>query len=88
MTKFLAAIMIGCLAFVPAASAGGLLSGFATYDWETREPDAKFKLRAHGFDLRVYEWTPKTDPTMRCTVMFGESGPSGMECWKKDSNRE
>lgn len=87
MTKLLIAALIG-VALVTPVQAGGIFSSIATSGWKTVEPDAKFMLEAHGFNLRVYEWTSQSDPNMKCTAVFGETGPTGMQCWKKDANKE
>lgn len=60
------------------------------YPWDLRnagleevEPDAVYTLSTRGTDVRVYEWTPETDPHMTCIAMFASAGPVGMQCWEK-----
>jgi hypothetical protein len=43
------------------------------------------RLEATGEDLRVYEFTPQTDPSMQCVFVAGDS-KGGLQCWKKPAH--
>lgn len=76
-------IIAGILIATAQPAEAGLFDSMATSGWETRTSD-KYKLEAYGFDLRVYEWVSKNDPNTMCTAVFGQTGPTGMQCWKID----
>ncbi len=46
------------------------------------ESDAVGRLEAQGNDLRIYEFTPQTDPTRQCIFVTGNS-KAGLTCWEK-----
>lgn len=56
----------------PLASAG-VFSTIAGFTMEERKVDAQYTIDAAGFNPRVYEFTPKTDKSKTCVVMFGNS---------------
>lgn len=44
--------------------------------------DAVGRLEATGNDLRVYEFTPQTNPKKQCVFVAGEN-KGAMNCWDK-----
>ncbi len=46
------------------------------------ESDAVGRLETQGNDLRIYEFTPQTDPSRQCVFVTG-SQKAGLTCWKK-----
>lgn len=92
MKLTIATIATIALGVITATSANaGLFDSAATSGWDTKKSD-KYKLEAYGFDLRVYEWTPKGNPDVTCITAFGEKGPVGLQCFetklpKKDTKK-
>ena len=77
MKKFL----ILSLLFVSPFTQAGLLSSIVTSGQETIKPNIEYKLNTYGFDVRVYEWTPKDNENMRCIFVAGESNSTGVACY-------
>lgn len=74
-------------ALVATTANAGLFSSVATSDWDTKQSE-KYKLEAYGFDLRVYEWSPKGNPNVVCVTAFGENGPVGLQCFEKPQQKD
>ena len=51
------------------------------------ESDAVGRLETQGNDLRIYEFTPQTDPNEQCLFVAGSTGKSGLFCWEKKNVR-
>lgn len=65
----------------------GLFSVAASMGMQTVKPDAEYKVSTSGFSPRVYEFTTKTQPYMRCIVLFSSSNENSsptMQCVKVD----
>lgn len=70
------------LGVITATSANaGLFDSVTTSGWDTKQSE-KYKLEAYGYDLRVYEWTPKGNPDVTCITAFSEKGPVGLQCFE------
>jgi len=65
---------------IPSIAHAGLLSSFRSSDWETKHTE-KYKLETMNFDVRVYEWTPKHNPNVRCVFIAGHENSSGTACY-------
>ena len=85
MKLTIAALALG--AFTATTANAGLFDSVATSDWETKKSD-KYKLEAYGFDLRVYEWSPKGNPNIVCVTAFSEKGPIGLQCFEKPEQKD
>lgn len=44
------------------------------------------RLEAVGTDMRVYEFTPQTNPNRRCLMVTGEN-KGGLNCWDKSEEK-
>ena len=42
------------------------------------------RLEAVGEDVRVYEFTPQSDPAMQCVFVAADK-KAGLQCWKKSA---
>lgn len=52
--------------------------------FKDRELDAAYKLPTAGYDVRVYEFTPKGNPGVSCVMPFAEkAGAIGIQCFEK-----
>ena len=49
---------------------------------KTVEPDVKYNLETAGYNVRVYEFTPLTDPGATCVMSFTNE-KMGMFCFPK-----
>lgn len=83
-------VMVVILAFYSQKSEAGLFDSAMTSGWEDRKNDHKYKLESYGFDVRVYEWTPKDNKNVRCVFVAGNENSSGVACYdvEKDKERE
>ena len=63
----------------------GVLTSLQGWNAETRKPDAFYALDTVGENLRVYEFTPKSQPQYRCIIVFVESDKKSppMTCFEK-----
>ena len=58
----------------------------ALFGWKTIEPDASYKVEASGFNLRVYEWTPKFNASITCLYVAG-SETGNTVCYAKPEEK-
>ncbi|MCV6607816.1 MAG: hypothetical protein OIF32_06345 [Campylobacterales bacterium] len=49
---------------------------------KTIKPDAKYSIETEGYNVRVYEFTPVTDPGSTCIMTFTNE-KMGMYCFNK-----
>ena len=49
---------------------------------KTIKPDAKYNVETEGYNVRVYEFTPATDPGSTCIMTFTNE-KMGMFCFAK-----
>lgn len=49
---------------------------------KTVEPDVKYNIETEGYNVRVYEFTPLTDPGATCIMSFTNE-KMGMFCFPK-----
>jgi hypothetical protein len=49
---------------------------------KTIDPDVKYNLETEGYNVRVYEFTPLTDPGATCIMTFTNE-KMGMYCFPK-----
>lgn len=83
MSKILAFVAVVVLpAILVACDAGSILDP----NTKKMENDAVGRLEAQGFDLRVYEFTPQTQPGYQCIFVAGEQ-KAGLYCIQKGNGR-
>lgn len=74
----------------PSAQAIGF-SSLSNFSMEERKADAKYTVGTSMWNPRVYEFTPKTDRTTLCVLVFGNSDDKRsdmqMQCFKKGNGR-
>lgn len=71
-----------------ACLSAGMWSVIESDSFETQKADAKYKLDTSGFSPRIYEFTTKTAPIMKCVVLFSASKKihhQSMVCLPKDT---
>ncbi|UTJ05897.1 hypothetical protein [Arcobacter roscoffensis] len=49
------------------------------------EPDVKYNIETEGYNVRVYEFTPLTDPGSTCIMTFTNE-KMGMFCFNKSKD--
>lgn len=77
-----------CAMLVPVSQAhAGLWDSLATSGMPTDDVDHKYKLDVHGYNVRVYEWTPKENPNVSCVFLAGNENSSGVACYEKKSKK-
>jgi hypothetical protein len=59
----------------------GVFDSLMTGDMETVVSEA-YKVEAYGYDMRVYEWHPKSAPNMTCITGFSEKANIGLQCFE------
>lgn len=70
----------------------GVLSAYALSwsqlkSWMNKdiEPDVKYNIETEGYNVRVYEFTPVTDPGSTCIMTFTNE-KMGMFCFNKSKD--
>lgn len=55
------------------------------FDTSTKQVKSDFvsRIEATGTDLRLYEFTPRSDPERQCIFVAGKN-KAGLTCWVKD----
>jgi len=66
----------------------GLFDSAATSGWPTIENVTKYKVSTYGYDVRVYEWTPKDNKNVRCVFVAGNENSSGASCYPVEKDKE
>ena len=79
MKKIIVVLVMLLLISTPVFA--GLFSTVATGDWPTEQVEVKYKLSTYGYDVRVYEWTPKYNKNVRCVFVAGNENSSGTACY-------
>lgn len=59
----------------------GLWDSAVTSGWPTKDVTTKYKLDTYGFDVRVYEWTPRDNKNVRCVFVAGSNNSTGVACY-------
>ncbi len=52
---------------------------------KTIEPDVKYNIETEGYNVRVYEFTPVSDPGSTCVMTFTNE-KMGMFCFNKSKD--
>lgn len=80
MKKLLFVVLVFS-AFVTSANAG-LYSSLTGLTMKSQPTDKEWALDVVGQDVRVYEFTTKTEPKMKCVTFFPESSSKSpvMQC--------
>lgn len=63
-------------------SAGMTWSQVMSWKNKTIDPDAQYSIETEGYNVRVYEFTPLTDPGSLCIMTFTNE-KMGTYCFKK-----
>jgi len=68
--------------FVSSLYAGITWSQVTSWGNKTIKPDVKYSIETEGYNVRVYEFTPLTDPGSTCIMTFTNE-KMGMFCFAK-----
>ena len=60
-------------------------SQIASWKNKTIKPDAQYSVETEGYNVRVYEFTPLTDPGSTCIMTFTNE-KMGMFCFAKSKD--
>lgn len=63
-------------------NAGMTWSQVMSWKNKTIDPDAQYNIETEGYNVRVYEFTPLTDPGSLCIMTFTNE-KMGTYCFKK-----
>lgn len=77
-------IKVVLLSFILLVTYANALSWSQLKSWmnKTIDPDVKYNLETEGYNVRVYEFTPLTDPGATCIMTFTNE-KMGMYCFPK-----
>lgn len=81
MNKLL--MISGLILTLTACDDGGMFD----QDTPTMNADEVTRIEATGFDLRLYEFTPKTEQNMRCVFVSGDK-KAGLDCFPKGGKND
>ena len=79
MKKF---ILILTLVFLASSAYAISWSQLKSWGNKTLEPDVKYNIETEGYNVRVYEFTPISDPGSTCIMTFTNE-KMGMFCFNK-----
>lgn len=82
MKKIIALSLV--MAFAAATANAGAWSRLQGFAMETKKPEAEYALDVAGENVRIYEFTPKTNNNVTCVMAFGKK-TADMQCFKKES---
>ena len=83
MKKYI--ILISTLFLSTSLNAGMSWSQIASWKNKTIKPDAQYSVETEGYNVRVYEFTPLTDPGSTCIMTFTNEKMS-MFCFSKSKD--
>jgi len=78
-------ILLAYLILQISLNAGMTWSQIASWGNKTIKPDAKYNIETEGYNVRVYEFTPLTDPGSTCIMTFTNE-KMGMFCFSKSKD--
>jgi hypothetical protein len=81
MKRLIAIFLIGYLSSANALTWSQLKS----WGNKTIDPDVKYNLETEGYNVRVYEFTPLSDPGSTCVISFTNE-KMGMFCFNKSKH--
>lgn len=80
-------LLIGVLLLTTTQAHAGLFASAVTSGWEKKNTEHKYTVETYGFDVRVYEWTPKDNPKYTCVFVAGNENSSGVACYPKKDKK-
>ena len=75
-------ILILTLIFLASSAYAISWSQLKSWANKTLEPDVKYSIETEGYNVRVYEFTPISDPGSTCIMTFTNE-KMGMFCFNK-----
>jgi len=87
-SKLALALAVAISATISLPSHAGLFDSVVTSGWGERPIAAKYKIDTHGFNVRVYEWTPKYNKDVRCVFVAGSENSSGNACYNVEEMKK
>jgi len=78
-------LLITFLILTVNLDAGMTWSQIMSWKNKTIKPDAKYNIETEGYNVRVYEFTPVTDPGSTCVMTFTNE-KMGMFCFAKSKD--
>lgn len=73
----------GILALVAAShqpAQANVWNILGAWNWPIEQPAHVYAVETNGHNLRVYEWAMKSVEGVHCVAVFGEKGPTGLQC--------
>lgn len=81
-------VMALAIALFATPAFAGWLTNMAAGDGEGTKKSVMYKLEAFGNDLRVYEWTPRDNPNVRCVFVAGSTNSTGVACYEVEEKQK
>ena len=80
-------LLISTFLLVLSANFAYALSWSQLKSWTNKdiEPDVKYNIETEGYNVRVYEFTPLSDPGSTCIMTFTNE-KMGMFCFNKSKD--
>lgn len=80
-------LLISTFLLVLSANSANALSWSQLKSWTNKdiEPDVKYNIETEGYNVRVYEFTPLSDPGSTCIMTFTNE-KMGMFCFNKSKD--
>lgn len=75
------AIVVASVVFFPSGNTkGSTWEQVTTIMYDTKPNSATYNVDAAGWDVRVIEWTPESNPNIRCMFVAG-TAKAGSACY-------
>ena len=78
-------LLLGCILTTTMLNASMTWSQVVSWKNKTIKPDARYSVETEGYNVRVYEFTPLTDPGSTCIMTFTNE-KMGMFCFAKSKD--
>lgn len=86
LIAFVVTLVVGFILIEPANA--GLWDSMATSNMPTQDSEHRYKVETYGYNVRVYEWTPKDNKNVRCVFVAGSENSSGVACYEVEKSKE
>lgn len=78
-------VLVSFVFLTSSLNAGMTWSQIMSWKNKTIKPDAQYSVETEGYNVRVYEFTPVTDPGSLCIMSFTNE-KMGMYCFAKSKD--
>jgi hypothetical protein len=75
------------LVVAPSIADADVWTYFKNKSLEAGVTEHAYTVPTTGLDVRVFEFTPKSNPNMICVMAFGQTNAVGLQCFEKNNEK-